>query len=148
MAYSIFFGFLALWLFFILSVTIVFANQFMLALFEGSVVLASILSLLLGLNFLGINFKSQVPRQNLEKGLFLSTEQNSQTPEISSINSPTNQIDPKKNKNNMKAFYLFGETEFNHCAYAFGYLGGTLKDKPVPDECFGCPKLVECTRTT
>ncbi len=155
--YTLFFGCFALWLFLISSgflssgqwtTTIVFANQFMLALFVGAAILTSISSLLLGLNFLGIGLRPRIPRQNLEKGLFSSTEQNKKTPKISSVNNPTNQNDPKKSKDSMKAFYLFGETKFKHCEHEFGHLGGVLKTKHIPDECFGCPKLLECARVT
>lgn len=156
-AYTLFFSCFALWLFFVLSsflssgqwtTTIVFANQFMLVLFLGAAILTSISSLLLGLNFLGISLRPRIPRQNLEKGLFLSTKQNNKAPKISSVNNPTNQNDPKKSKDSMKAFYLFGETKFKHCEHEFGYLGGVLKTKPIPDECFGCPKLLKCVRVT
>ena len=42
-----------------------------------------------------------------------------------------------------KAFYLFGEAEFEGCQHRFGYLG--LHDnKPIPDECFGCSRVIEC----
>lgn len=43
-----------------------------------------------------------------------------------------------------KAFFLFGETEFKGCKFKLGYLGSLSKNKPIPDECFGCPQLVEC----
>lgn len=43
-----------------------------------------------------------------------------------------------------KAFFLFGETEFEGCKFKPGYLGSLPKNKPIPDECFGCPQLVEC----
>ncbi len=156
-AYSSFFIFFTLWFFLILSAfsssgqfttTIVFPNQFMLALFAGASILTSISSLLLGLNFLGISLRPRILRQNLETDLFSSTELNNQTPEISSVNTDTNQNDTKKSKDSMKAFYLYGETKFDNCAYQFGYLRGALKSKPIPDECFGCPKLIECARVT
>jgi hypothetical protein len=43
-----------------------------------------------------------------------------------------------------KAFFLFGETEFNGCQFKLGYLKGLPKNKPIPDECFGCPQILEC----
>lgn len=30
------------------------------------------------------------------------------------------------------------------CPHSFGYLSGYPQNEPVPDECFGCPKAVEC----
>jgi len=156
-AYSLFFIFFALWFFLILSgfsssgqftTTIAFPNQFILALFAGASILTSISSLLLGLNFLGINLRPGILRQNLQTDLFSSTELNNQSREISPINTPANQNDAKKSKDSMKAFYLYGETKFDNCAYQFGYLRGVLKSKPIPDECFGCPKLIECARLT
>ena len=42
-----------------------------------------------------------------------------------------------------KAFYLFGETKFEGCQHSFGYLS-THGDKPIPDECFGCSRVIEC----
>ena len=152
-AYTLFFSCFALWLFLILSdftgqwtTTIMFANQFMLALFIGTAILTSISSLLLGLNFLGISLRPRTPRQNLAKELFLSTKQNNKTLKISSVNTPANQNDPKESRDSMKAFYLFGETKFKNCKHEFGHLGNVLKTKPIPDECFGCPKLLECAR--
>jgi len=30
------------------------------------------------------------------------------------------------------------------CIHHFGYLGTFPKNSPIPDECFGCEKIVEC----
>lgn len=30
------------------------------------------------------------------------------------------------------------------CPHKFGYLRGLPKNRPIPDECFGCPKIMEC----
>jgi hypothetical protein len=30
------------------------------------------------------------------------------------------------------------------CLHQFGYLRTFPKNSPIPDECFGCPKIVEC----
>jgi hypothetical protein len=54
----------------------------------------------------------------------------------------------KKEKATKKAFYLFGETKFESCQHKFGYLENKLKNKPIPDECFGCPKLLDCSTKT
>jgi hypothetical protein len=33
---------------------------------------------------------------------------------------------------------------FQSCVHHFGYLKGLEKNKAVPDECFGCPKVMQC----
>ena len=53
------------------------------------------------------------------------------------------QKDRKRTTDQLKAFYLFGETEFNNCQHEFGFLK-KMKNKPIPDECFGCPRLLDC----
>jgi hypothetical protein len=50
----------------------------------------------------------------------------------------------KKTKDDRKSFFLFGETEFNGCTFKRGYLKSLPKNKPIPDECFGCPQILEC----
>ena len=163
-AYPLCLSFFALWLFSILSgffssgqwtTTIIFANQYMLALFLGAAILTSISSLMLGLDSFGLSLKPRMPKRNLEKDLFLSTEQTNQTPEISSVNNPTNQNRSKEEVDRLKAFYLFGpNTGFSNCKHKFGYLAvrarylvDALKTEPIPDECFGCPNLIECVKS-
>jgi hypothetical protein len=58
------------------------------------------------------------------------------------------QKDHKRTPDHLKAFYLFGETEFKSCQHKFGFLGDKLKNKPIPDECFGCSKLIDCFKPT
>jgi hypothetical protein len=36
------------------------------------------------------------------------------------------------------------QTGFQNCLHHFGYLKSLPKNTPVPDECFGCPKVMEC----
>jgi type IV secretory pathway VirB10-like protein len=43
-----------------------------------------------------------------------------------------------------KAFFLFGERKFEGCPHKFKYLRALPKNSPIPDECFGCPKILEC----
>ncbi len=33
------------------------------------------------------------------------------------------------------------------CLHHFGYLNGLPKNTPIPGECFGCPKIVDCLIT-
>ena len=42
----------------------------------------------------------------------------------------------------LDAFDKMGETQ--ECAHHYGYLSGYPLDEPIPDECFGCPKAIEC----
>lgn len=78
----------------------------------------------------------------------LLTVQNKEEVVITKVNKPAKQKKSIRKKDKMKAFYLFGETEFKSCQHKFGYLGDKLKNKPIPDECFGCPKLLDCFKTT
>jgi hypothetical protein len=34
--------------------------------------------------------------------------------------------------------------DFTECIHSFGYLKHHPKNLPVPDECFGCPKILRC----
>jgi hypothetical protein len=52
----------------------------------------------------------------------------------------------RKSKDKMKSFYLFGEADFKRCQHKFGFLGKSHEDKPIPDECFGCPRIIECCK--
>jgi hypothetical protein len=78
----------------------------------------------------------------------LSTRQNNGPSQIASMNMKANQKDNSKSKDRMKAFFLFGETEFDHCKFELGYLKSLPKNKPIPDECCGCPKILECIALT
>jgi hypothetical protein len=81
-----------------------------------------------------------------------STVQEEST-ETSQTEANTENIDveePKKNdenKESKKAFFLFGEREFEGCPHKFGYLKSLRKNAPIPDECFGCPQILECLMT-
>jgi hypothetical protein len=33
---------------------------------------------------------------------------------------------------------------FQKCIHQFGYLRSMPKNAPIPDECFGCPKVLRC----
>jgi hypothetical protein len=56
--------------------------------------------------------------------------------------------DRQRSTDSLKAFYLFGETEFSNCKHKLGYLGKRLKNKPIPDDCFGCPKILDCFKSS
>src|SRR3990170_2422011 len=151
---------------------IIFPNYFILALFIGSSVLSSIPAMFIGLDFLGINFKIRKEKQNFRNTLPLTKiRKNEPRPKttyasISVWKSETNEDSPlteqtdetknasaelagdgkgnNKSKDSKKAFFLFGETEFNGCAFKRGYLKSLPKNEPIPDECFGCPQILEC----
>jgi len=50
----------------------------------------------------------------------------------------------KKDKEAKKSFLLFGKKDFEGCPHKFGHLGSLPKNTPIPDECFGCPQILEC----
>ena len=57
----------------------------------------------------------------------------------------TDKNQKKKNgKQAKRSFFLFGETSFEGCPHKFGYLRTLPKNTPIPDECFGCSKILEC----
>jgi len=78
----------------------------------------------------------------------LLTEQNNAAAVIAKVNKLIKQEGARRKNDKMKAFYLFGETEFRKCQHKFGFLGMGLGNKPIPDECFGCPKIIECFKKT
>jgi hypothetical protein len=155
------------------------------ALFVGAAVFSSIPAMLLGLNYLGINFRAQkrmqkpkivlpptrtrnlpkktkapTPKETSEEPNENSikfratnkdsppTSQTNRSIPIPSMNMKASEKDNNKSKDRMKAFFLFGETEFDHCKFELGYLKSLPKNKPIPDECCGCPKILECIALT
>ncbi len=73
----------------------------------------------------------------------LLLEQTNITEVITKINEPEKQTEEPIEKDKLKAYYLFGETEFKGCQHKFGFLA-IDENKPIPDECFGCSKVIEC----
>jgi type IV secretory pathway VirB10-like protein len=51
-----------------------------------------------------------------------------------------------KDENAKKSFFLFGDRNFEGCHHKFGFLNDLPKNTPIPDECFGCPQIVECLK--
>jgi hypothetical protein len=70
-------------------------------------------------------------------------------PETNMPNGDVEETEKKndKNKELKKSFFLFGEREFEGCPHKFGYLKSLRKNAPIPDECFGCPQILECLMT-
>lgn len=63
---------------------------------------------------------------------------------ITKVDEPEKQKEEHIEKDKMKSYYLFGgETEFEGCQHKFGFLA-IDESKPIPDECFGCPKVIDC----
>jgi hypothetical protein len=46
-----------------------------------------------------------------------------------------------KSRKNVRAK---SQTDFRNCAHSFGYLRSIPRNTPVPDECLGCPSVVQC----
>jgi len=57
------------------------------------------------------------------------------------------QKETSESKDERKAFFLYGKVNFEGCKFKFGYLKTMPKYKPIPDECFGCPHILECVGT-
>lgn len=66
--------------------------------------------------------------------------------EVDSINGDVEENPKKKNTDReaKKSFFLFAERDFDGCPHKFGYLRSLRKNAPIPDECFGCPQMLEC----
>jgi hypothetical protein len=45
-----------------------------------------------------------------------------------------------------KSFFLFGEKDFGGCPHKLGHLSTLPKSTPIPEECFGCPQILECIK--
>jgi len=51
----------------------------------------------------------------------------------------------EREKNKLRAtMESFAKMETQGCPHSFGYLSGHPQNEPVPEECFGCPKAIEC----
>ncbi len=50
----------------------------------------------------------------------------------------------EKNRPKTKVESLTETDAMQECPHSFGYLAGYPQDEPIPDECFGCAKAVEC----
>jgi hypothetical protein len=126
----------------------------------------------LGLDFLGIDFRLRQGKQNFSNTLPLirirknepKTRSKNVSNSIKELEASSNsllieqtegtksvfaelEVDAEaenKNKDDKKAFFLFGETEFKGCTFKLGFLKSLPKNKPIPDECFGCPQILEC----
>jgi hypothetical protein len=173
LAYSLFFSCFAVWLILIPSISFlsdgdttsaILPSQFILALFIVSAVLSAIPAMLIGLHFLGIDVrirkyklrpiptspKDYIKETEEDHSKYESickdwslTEQTAVT-EHAAVGLEGNLKGKVRSKEEKKAFFLFGETEFNGCTFKLGYLKSLPKNKPIPDECFGCPQILEC----
>ena len=62
------------------------------------------------------------------------------------IKGQTQVKDDKNEKSKKVSFYLFGENEFEGCSHRFKYLKSLRKNEPILDECFGCPRIIDCLK--
>jgi hypothetical protein len=69
--------------------------------------------------------------------------------EVNALNVGVEGTERKNNKDKelKKSFFLFGERDFEGCPHKFGYLKSLRRNAPIPDECFGCPQILECLMT-
>ena len=63
---------------------------------------------------------------------------------IKAIAEPNENQKKKEEREAKKAFMLYGKKDFEGCTYKFGHLKTLPKNMPIPDECFGCPQILEC----
>lgn len=60
------------------------------------------------------------------------------------VETEENHRKKKSKEEKKKSFMLFGNSDFEGCAHKFGYLKSLPKNTPIPDKCFGCPKIIQC----
>lgn len=60
------------------------------------------------------------------------------------VETEENHRKKKPEEEKKKSFMMFGNSDFKGCSYKFGYLRSLPKNTPIPDECFGCPKIIQC----
>jgi hypothetical protein len=75
----------------------------------------------------------------------------SATTEGSSLTSvesqkPTEHVEPVKQPK-PTASSKHNSKSSDGCPHHFGFLGGLPKNRPIPEECFGCQKIVDCLVT-
>jgi len=51
---------------------------------------------------------------------------------------------PKRPEVDMFSFKNSKNSNGKDCSHQFGYLKGLPKNTPIPEECFGCQRIVEC----
>jgi Ca2+/Na+ antiporter len=94
---------------------------------------------------------NEITRNTSEKVIETVQEEHVEAnqPEAHVLESDVEEIEKKddKDKELKKSFFLFGEREFEGCPHKFGYLKSLRKNAPIPDECFGCPQILECLMT-
>jgi len=54
---------------------------------------------------------------------------------------------PKQAKPTVSSKPVAKDSSAKGCYHHFGYLGGLPKNTPIPNECFGCSKIVDCLIT-
>jgi len=74
-------------------------------------------------------------------------EENIEIEENVLLEPSVDQKETGESKDARKSFFLYGKVNFEGCKFKFGYLKTMPKYKPIPDECFGCPHILECVGT-
>ena len=85
----------------------------------------------------------------LLRSLYVAKKPRASTTELKSKveETQTLQENPKVASKTPKSknYATKSQTNFQNCVYDFGYLRRSLpKNTSVPDECFGCPKAMQC----
>jgi hypothetical protein len=71
--------------------------------------------------------------------------------ELTKSDQPKTQIETERtirvdDARRKKSFFLFGEKDFGGCPHKLGHLSTLPKSTPIPEECFGCPQILECIK--
>ena len=72
--------------------------------------------------------------ENFQRWGILATKSSSNNMLETVKDAISNQKSTEKNK----------EKDYSNCSHNFGYLAKLSKNAPIPEECFLCPKVVEC----
>jgi len=86
----------------------------------------------------------QVKSLKEETGKVEKKEETSKIKENVFSEPSVDQKETDQSKDARKSFFLYGKVEFEGCKFKYGYLKTMPKYKPIPDECFGCPHILEC----
>jgi len=157
-ASALFLSFFIIWLILILLVgqptdnvnRIQFSNSALLALFLGSAAVASLSSMVIGLNFLGFEMIPISLKKKFGRGqVTLQTRKSLPTVQHEELQLPDHSLsisDPNliSCPNCSKVFKTPRLGIDFRCQYWFGYLAQKEYGKPIPNECIECEKVMDC----
>ena len=72
------------------------------------------------------------------------TEPETSVSEEKGAEKPSEAVEPKKSTE-QKESQTRPQTDSLECPYHIGYLKKLPEETPIPDECFRCPRMVECS---